>query len=37
MNREVSFGGVVTDVQHRVSKNGKGWAIFTIEDYNDSL
>lgn len=30
------FGGVVTDVQHRVSKQGKGWALFTIEDYTDS-
>ena len=32
-NKEISFGGVVTDVQHRVSKQGKGWALFTIEDY----
>jgi len=37
INKEVTFGGVVTDVQHRVSKQGKGWAIFTIEDYNDSF
>lgn len=36
VNRELSFGGVVTDVQHRVSKQGKGWALFTIEDYTDS-
>ncbi|MBU2927822.1 DNA polymerase III subunit alpha [Winogradskyella psychrotolerans] len=36
VNKEVTFGGVVTDVQHRVSKQGKGWAIFTIEDYTDS-
>ncbi len=35
-NRELVFGGVVTDVQHRVSKQGKGWALFTIEDYTDS-
>ena len=34
--RELSFGGIVTDVQHRVSKNGKGWALFTLEDYSDS-
>jgi DNA polymerase-3 subunit alpha len=27
---------VITDVQHRVSKNGKGWAMFTMEDYSDS-
>jgi DNA polymerase-3 subunit alpha len=37
VNREVTFGGVVTDVQHRVSKQGKGWALFTIEDYTDSF
>ncbi|WP_136480349.1 DNA polymerase III subunit alpha [Cognatitamlana onchidii] len=36
VNRELVFGGVVTDVQHRVSKQGKGWALFTIEDYTDS-
>ncbi|MBO6880946.1 DNA polymerase III subunit alpha [Winogradskyella sp.] len=36
VNREITFGGVVTEVQHRVSKQGKGWAIFTIEDYTDS-
>ncbi|WP_412986800.1 DNA polymerase III subunit alpha [Pontimicrobium sp. IMCC45349] len=36
VNREITFGGVVTDVQHRVSKQGKGWAAFTIEDYLDS-
>jgi len=34
LNREISFGGVITGVEHRTSKNGKGWAIFTIEDYN---
>ena len=33
INKEISFGGVVTDVQHRVSKQGKGWGTFAIEDY----
>ncbi len=37
LNRELSFAGVITDVQHRVSKNGKGWAMFTLEDYTDSF
>ncbi|PIA78579.1 DNA polymerase III subunit alpha [Gaetbulibacter sp. 4G1] len=37
VNRELVFGGVVTDVQHRVSKQGKGWALFTVEDYTDSF
>lgn len=36
LNRELSFAGVVTDVQHRISKNGKGWALFTMEDYTDT-
>jgi len=30
------FAGIVTDVQHRISKAGKGWASFSIEDYTDS-
>ncbi|WP_103865398.1 DNA polymerase III subunit alpha [Aquimarina sp. I32.4] len=34
VNREISFGGVISNVEHRTSKNGKGWATFTIEDYN---
>ena len=37
VNKELSLAGIVTDVQHRVSKNGKGWGIFTLEDYNDSF
>ncbi len=37
VNRELCFGGVVSDVQHRESKAGKGWAIFTVEDYDDSF
>jgi DNA polymerase-3 subunit alpha len=36
VNRELSVAGVITDVQHRVSKNGKGWGLFTLEDYTDS-
>ncbi|NAS10517.1 DNA polymerase III subunit alpha [Poritiphilus flavus] len=36
VNRELSFTGVITDVQHRTSKNGKGWALFTLEDYTES-
>lgn len=37
VNRELTFAGVITDVQHRISKNGKGWASFTMEDYTDSF
>ncbi|WP_459212575.1 DNA polymerase III subunit alpha [Aquimarina rhabdastrellae] len=34
VNRELAFGGVISNVEHRTSKNGKGWATFIIEDYN---
>lgn len=37
LNRELTFGGVITDVQHRVSKNGRGWAAFTVEDFEESF
>ncbi|MEH6682311.1 MAG: DNA polymerase III subunit alpha [Sediminicola sp.] len=36
INRELSMAGVISDVQHRISKNGKGWASFVLEDYTDS-
>ena len=36
VGNNLSFAGIITDVQHRVSKAGKGWAAFTIEDYGDS-
>jgi DNA polymerase-3 subunit alpha len=35
--KELSFGGVVTDVQHRETKAGKGWAIFTVADFGESF
>ncbi|TCI90168.1 DNA polymerase III subunit alpha [Tenacibaculum sp. M341] len=33
----LAIGGIVTNVEHRVSKAGKGWGTFTIEDYNESF
>ncbi|MGY5848087.1 DNA polymerase III subunit alpha [Salegentibacter sp. HM20] len=36
VGRILSIGGVISDVQHRVSKNGQGWAMFTVEDYQTS-
>ncbi len=36
VNKEVSFGGMVGEVEHRISKNGKGWAIFSLEDFEES-
>jgi DNA polymerase-3 subunit alpha len=32
--RELSFGGMVTAVEHRTSKNGKPYGNFTLEDYS---
>lgn len=32
----VSFGGIVTNIQHRTAKNGKGWATFLLEGYDES-
>ena len=37
INREVCVGGIISDVQHRVSRNNKPWAAFTIEDYDNSF
>ena len=36
VDREIRFGGIIGEVQHRVSKNGKGWATFIVEDYYES-
>jgi len=36
INKELKIGGIVGEVEHRVSKNGKGWARFVFEDYRDS-
>jgi DNA polymerase-3 subunit alpha len=35
--RDVSFAGIVTDAQHRVSKTGKPFGTLTLEDYSGSL
>ncbi len=37
VGKDLSVGGIVTDVQHRISKNGKGWASFVLEDFTDSF
>ncbi|PJB11884.1 MAG: DNA polymerase III subunit alpha [Flavobacteriales bacterium CG_4_9_14_3_um_filter_40_17] len=36
INKELSFAGIVSNVQHRVNKMGKGWATFTVDDYSES-
>ncbi len=36
LGHKLSFGVILTSVEHRVSKMGKGWATFVVEDYGDS-
>ena len=36
IGRNVSVGGIITNVEHRVAKNGKGWAAFTLEGYDEN-
>lgn len=37
INKNLNIGGIITNVQHRTSKNGKGWASFTLEGYDESF
>ena len=37
VGKNLSFGGIVTNVQHRTAKNGKGWATFVVEGYDESF
>ena len=36
-NKEITIGGVVTNVQHKQSKNGNPFGILKIEDYGSSM
>ncbi len=36
INKEMSFGGVISEVNHLTGKNGRGWAKFTLEDYDEN-
>jgi DNA polymerase-3 subunit alpha len=36
INKNLTLGGIITNVQHRTAKNGKGWASFTLEGYDES-
>ena len=36
VNKTLSFGGIITNVQHRTAKNGKGWGSFMLEGYDES-
>ncbi len=32
----LTFSGILTDVQHRISQNGNEWASFVVQDFTDS-
>lgn len=34
---QINIAGMVTTARHMISKNGNGWGIFEIQDYNGSL
>ncbi|MGB3590475.1 MAG: DNA polymerase III subunit alpha [Nonlabens sp.] len=36
VNRELTFCGVITEAQHRVTKTNKPWGTFIMEDYEDT-
>ena len=36
VGKELTVAGMVTDLQHRTSKEGKGWCTFVLEDYDGS-
>jgi DNA polymerase-3 subunit alpha len=36
VGKTLTFGGIINNVQHRVAKNGKGWASFALEGYDES-
>ena len=35
MKKELAVGGIVNEVEHLESRNGKGWARFILEDFSD--
>ena len=37
LGKSLTFAGIINNVQHRVAKNGKGWAVFNLEGYDESF
>lgn len=37
INKTSTCAGIVTNVQHRVAQNGKGWATFVLEGFDESF
>jgi DNA polymerase-3 subunit alpha len=36
VSKNLTFAGIVTNVQYKTAKNGKDWAMFTLEGYDES-
>ena len=36
VGKTLTFGGIISNVQYRTGKNGKDWAMFTLEGYEES-
>ncbi len=36
-DQNIKLAGIVTSAQHRISKKGTGWGIFTFQDYNGTM
>ena len=36
VGKNLTFAGIVTNVQYRTGKNGKDWGMFTLEGYDES-
>lgn len=36
IGKNLTFAGIVTNVQYRTGKNGKDWGMFTLEGYDES-
>ena len=36
IGKNLTFAGIVTNVQYKTAKNGKDWAMFTLEGYDES-
>ncbi|MDT8346594.1 MAG: hypothetical protein RQ756_02235 [Flavobacteriaceae bacterium] len=36
IGKELTFAGLITSAEHKLSKNNQGYCVFTVEDYEDS-
>ena len=37
VNKNLNVGGIVNEIKHLESRNGKGWGRFTLEDFSDQF